>query len=352
MSALPAEARLSPAVARPISAPVAADREPRWRRSFAKWHTGAAALVLLGLLIWHLGQPKLSAEAWSGGLLLVGGALIGIPHGGSDFVVAAQCLRPRFGAAWLPIFLASYLALVALVITGWALVPSITLIMFLILSGLHFGAADVRGAGDDRSPLIFLLRATTPILPIFMFHAGDVGPIIAALTKTSDAAAIGALHWLRTLMLGPWLACLALFTLRTLMLIRVGTFNPGRMMQVVEIVGLVAAAVLLPALASFAFYFCVLHAVRHMADLADDLHPREPKKAMTLVAIIVAPAAVLCLAVLTLCWDVLAGVLATQDLIASALQLTAALTVPHMALELISTRQLPIRHRSHGLAKC
>ncbi len=102
-------------------------------------------------------RPGLAAagEALSsrgGALLLVGGALIGVPHGSSDFVVAHRLMRPALGWRWLPVFLAGYLALVGATHGGLVALPLATLLGFLAISGLHFGWGDMRGRAPPARP--------------------------------------------------------------------------------------------------------------------------------------------------------------------------------------------------------
>lgn len=307
-----------------------------WRPAVDRVH-GAAAIAILGgtaLLALALPGARGALLAASGPLLLLGGALIGVPHGSSDFVVAHRVMRPAFGAWWLPAFLLAYLALVGLTMAAWALLPLATLLGFLALSGLHFGWGDMRAAAPPRHPtLAFALRATTPVLPIFLIHPAGVAPFLAALGGVGESGALRVLEALRWPLGLPWAAALALVALPPL-LGRSG--HRAALRDAGEILAIALAAAALPPLLGFGLYFCLVHAPRHMAELAEARHPRRAGAAARLVAAVVAPSALLCLAVLAVTWDGLAGAFDTATVVTWSLRVIAALTVPHMALEAVA----------------
>lgn len=306
---------------------------PGWRPAVDRAHGTAAIAVLSCTALLALVSPGAAAAlgAASGPLLLVGGALIGVPHGSSDFVVAHRAMRPALGRWWLPAFLAGYLALVALAMACWALLPLATLLGFLALSGLHFGWGDMRAApAPPRPALAFAVRATTPVLPIFLIHPAGVAPFIAALAGVPESAASRLLEVLRWPLSLPWALALAVVTLPPLL---GAPRSRAQARDAGELLAIALAAAALPPLLAFGLYFCLVHALRHMAALAEDHHPTRPAAAARLVAAVVLPSAAVCLAVLALSWDGIAGLLDTATLVTWSLRVVAALTVPHMALD-------------------
>ena len=297
-----------------------------WLLCFGHWHQAAVAALLLALLC----GSALAPAPTGGAALLVGGALIGIPHGSSDFVVAHALLSRRLGVAWLPAFLAVYLAAVGITLAGWVIAPTATFALFLAVSGFHFGAADGEVAqGDDV--LRYLARALTPVLPIFLCHPGEVAGLIGLMSGRSAEAVAGVLVSARSFGLPAYATLLGSVTLAAVA--RHDDQMPGRLREAAELALLAVAAAALPPLATFGIYFCLIHAVRHMAHLGHEMFPRRPAAAMGLATAIVLPSALACGLTLAFFWDALAGVLTTEHLLARALQLTAALTVPHVALE-------------------
>lgn len=314
----------------------------RWRPGVDRVHGIAAIAALSGTTLLCLTSPIASEalRAWGGSLLLVGGALIGVPHGSSDFVVAHRLMRPGLNWRWLPVFLVGYLALVAATMTAWFALPLVTLIGFLLISGLHFGSGDVQGTAPSARPgLTFAVRATTPVLPIFLIHPAGVASFIAALGDVSEPATLHLLHVLRWPLLLPWGAALALVALPPILA------GGRRALDAAELLSIALAAVALQPLVAFGLYFCLVHAVRHMLEIAADHHPRRPRAAAALAAAIVVPSALACLVALWFAWDGLAGLLDTDAVVTWGLRIIAALTVPHMALEWMASHQTANVHR-------
>jgi beta-carotene 15,15''-monooxygenase, Brp/Blh family len=65
-------------------------------------------------------------------------SLVGLPHGALDPVIAHRAGLIKSPASALS-FVISYLFIVALVVAIWLVIPTLTLIGFLLISALHFG---------------------------------------------------------------------------------------------------------------------------------------------------------------------------------------------------------------------
>ncbi len=170
----------------------------RWRDKVDRSHALTSIAVLGGAVLFAFAWPgkATSMTAWGGAALLIGGALIGVPHGSSDFVVAHRALKSTLARAWLPVFLVGYLAIVAAVLFGWFVAPLPTLLVFIILSGAHFGHGDL-DADERRPKLALAVRATTPLLPVLLLHPAGVTDIIALLGGVEKAAVARALDVVR-----------------------------------------------------------------------------------------------------------------------------------------------------------
>ena len=308
----------------------------RWRPAVDRSHGIAATAALSGISVLYLASPLAGEvlQAWGGALLLVGGALIGVPHGSSDFAVAHRLMRPALAWRWLPVFLVGYLALVVATMTAWLALPLVTLIGFLFISGLHFGLGDMQGAASSARPgLTFAVRATTPVLPVFLIHPAGVAGFIAALGDVSEPATLHLLHVLCWPLLLPWGVALAVVVIPPLLV------GGRRALDAAELLSIALAAVALPPLVAFALYFCLVHAVRHMLEIAADHHPCQPRAAGALAAAIIVPSALICMVALWFAWDGLAGLLNTGAVVTWSLRIIAALTVPHMALEWMASHR-------------
>ncbi|MGI3903557.1 MAG: Brp/Blh family beta-carotene 15,15'-dioxygenase [Janthinobacterium lividum] len=379
-----------------------------WRPAVGRLHSGIASAALAGIAILALASPHVreTSLAWGGGLLLIGGALIGVPHGSSDFVVAYRLMRPRLGWRWLPCFLLLYLALVGATTAAWSIAPLVTLLVFLAISGLHFGSGEGQSAATlSGSGLVFAVRATTPILPIFLVHPAGVSGFIAALAEVPNESALRILESLRWPLLLPWAVALSAVTLPPLVAYarcarrsahlkdhsarlpfssrratgagwdgpaetcrssdgarsiplpatgkgeerrwgsrRTGTCDSHDQCAMeardsIELLSISFAAAVLPPLLAFGLFFCLIHAVRHMAELAEDVFPRQGRSAALLVAAVVLPSAIACLVLLFATWSRFGGAFDAERLVIESLRMVAALTVPHMALETLARAQ-------------
>ena len=310
-----------------------------WRPAADRLHVTVAVAVLSGAALLALASPAVEGRLveGAGAALLVGAALIGVPHGSSDFVVAYRLMRPGLGWRWLPCFLALYLVLVGLTLAAWWLAPLPTLLGFLAISGLHFGWGDMQAvAGPARPGLAFAVRATTPILPIFLIHPAGVAGFVAALGGLGEEAVLQGLVALRWPLLLPWAAAVLAMVLPPLF---ARTAPRAAIRETAELGAIALAAMALPPLLAFGLYFCLVHAVRHMLDLAEEVFPRRPGAAALLASGVVVPSGLVCLVVLCCTWDCLGGVSGTDVLITWGLRIVAALTVPHMVLEGVAARR-------------
>lgn len=84
-------------------------------------------------------------------------AAAGIPHGAVDHLVEERTFHARQRAFSMPRFLGSYLLQMLLYAGLWYLFPSISLLLFLLLSAWHFGESDTEPAPDH--PLWSVFKA-------------------------------------------------------------------------------------------------------------------------------------------------------------------------------------------------
>jgi Brp/Blh family beta-carotene 15,15'-monooxygenase len=143
----------------------------------------AALLAILGGRF----LPLSSIWMW----FAVAGVAVAIWHGAFDGVLAEEALKPRYGPVWRPAFYVSYIALAAVVVSLWYLVPALALALFLGYSALHFGTE----SESRLSPLLLLTGCATGFLPIAAachFWPGQVTAIFNEMLRgqLEGAAAI------------------------------------------------------------------------------------------------------------------------------------------------------------------
>jgi Brp/Blh family beta-carotene 15,15'-monooxygenase len=276
----------------------------------------ATATALAILALW-MGLPAPGAQLQAI-LLAIGVALIGLPHGALDPLIAA---RAGMLAGWraMAYFHLAYVFAAALMLGFWLVAPVLALLLFLAYSALHF-------AGDwlERPLLMrFALGASLLGMPAYGY-ANEVADIYALLSGDAARPIAMVQHMLTPLWLTIIAAAAVTFLLR------------GRHGFVLELITVLAAAIFLPPLLFFLIYFCMLHSPRHF--LAIWRASPDRRKAMqtaagyTLLTLLVAIP-------LALHFAQLGGLAASlQQIVFIGL---AALTVPHMILTSI------LEHRRH-----
>lgn len=286
-----------------------------WLQGALRWQSRGAVLLAAVLCGAALGGVPLGLGLQYA-VLLGGMALVGIPHGGFDHLVARPVLAPRLGRWWWAPFGAAYVGLAGLVGLAWMVAPAWTLAGFLAASVVHFGLGDAEPGVAPRWVAV-VAHGALPVLTPAVLHPSEAAPVLAAMARVPEAAmvdALGAAWWL----LVPWGA---LFGWMTVVAVR-------HRARWGEPLAMLAAFVLLPPLLAFGVYFTAAHAMRHTLRLGAWHDARRAGAAARWLVrgmVPTAVAAVVVMAVLgrsALDWPL--------DVLAPVFQAIAALTLPHM----------------------
>ena len=103
-------------------------------------------------------------------LLLI--LIIGVSHGSLDHIKGKKLLE-LFNLKSIYIFYITYILISVAVIATWMLLPSITLILFLIIASYHFGKEDTQFLIDDKSyftQILYFCKGLLIILAPLYFH--------------------------------------------------------------------------------------------------------------------------------------------------------------------------------------
>jgi len=185
-------------------------------------------------------------------IALVTVVLIGLPHGAFDGAVAlalgyGKTLKSMLG------FILGYIAIAAFVVAFWMIFADIALILFLMISVVHFGIG-------DSQPGRWLARTTQTIahgglvvVGISILHRSEVEPIFVHLVGSETALVWQFLN----------VASLGLMVVLIMYLAQAFVLQSIRI-RFLELVGLGLIYYFLPPLAGFALYFCGVHSVRHL----------------------------------------------------------------------------------------
>ena len=182
---------------------------------------------------------------------LAGIVLIGLPHGALDGAVAMHLgLVDKFST--MARFVIIYVGLAGLVVGAWIIAPSLSLIVFLTISMLHFGAGDARHGEGVLRFAETMAHGGLAIVGISQFHRSEVDEIFYYLINQDTAMVWLAINVLTVAVIVAIIACVSQaakdvkWSATTLELL---------------ILGIVYA--LVPPLLGFAIYFCLVHSARH-----------------------------------------------------------------------------------------
>jgi len=263
-------------------------------------------------------------SAW---IVLVAGLLVGLPHGAVDHLVptwAGAQLAATRQAAVLCAYAAT--ALAAFLLLRAAPLPGV--VVFVLVSGLHFGAGEVQLAGlrtgcrVTRWMAVAAYGGATAVLPLVRWPQ-QVAPVLSALVPGTTGVLPGPLCR------AALVAVVGLVAVTVVRQLRDGELRDGA-----ELMLLTTMFLLVPPLAAFGAYFGGWHAVRHLARMLS-LEPantadlcagrlRAPLGRFTRAALVPTLASLLVLGAL---WTSASG---WQGFAASDLALLAGLTVPHV----------------------
>jgi len=240
----------------------------------------------------------------------------GVPHGALDGEIARPLLRPVLGFAWFGVFALPYLGLSAFVLLAWHWAPVITLAAFLGFSVLHFGIED---AGLD--PLAIVVRGGLPIALPVLLHPAATAAVFGAVAGVPMPVPplwlmLGAQSW----------AALVPFWLWN---------QRGQRVVLAHVALLAAVFTVLPPLAAFAVYFVCFHAPAHMRGVVRN--GRAPRvRSMPAAARRSVPITFLTIAIGAALWPWVGTGQFDAHLLSLTIRCLAALTLPHMLLDVLS----------------
>ncbi len=311
----------------------------------------AASVILLSWAI--IGAAFFFSQATAGitaGVLAALVALIGLPHGAADHRFARPRLEPVLGMTWLPVFLVGYLAVAVLVVCGWFVMPTATVVVFFLSSAWHFGQEEPRlpvGPRGMRKVFRFA-RGGLVIWTPLVFHAGDVATILGLAAPGGSGPAIH--HALSLLTACSWIMLPIAAVAWTLQLLaaartpefmaaartsqglaasrRIGLRRRVLLADNALVASLVVLFVVASPLVSFPVYFCGWHSARGLERLRRQLGETWSELARSLAPLTVGAIALVGLAA----WLVLGGAGWNGTLIRATFVGLSAVAVPHLLL--------------------
>ena len=195
---------------------------------------------------------------------------IGVSHGSLDNMKGKK-LFEIFKINNFFIFYLLYVSLAILIIFFWVILPSISLILFLIVASYHFGKEDTSFLINNESvydSLLFFLKGSLIVLAPMYFHFDETINIFKFLLIENEAF-YNFLDFVETskiLLFG-----IILSTLSNILLF-VKNFELKKFTIFLDYFSIIIINYYFSPLIAFTFYFCFLHSIRHGITLIFELN--------------------------------------------------------------------------------
>ena len=257
---------------------------------------------------------------------------VGVSHGSLDNIKGKK-LFEIFKINNFFIFYLSYISLAILIIIFWLILPSISLVFFLLVASYHFGKEDTFFLINNVSfynPLLFFLKGSLIILAPMYFHFDETINIFKFLLIDNEAFYI-FLNFIETNQI--LLYGIILSTLSSILLF-MKNFELKKFTIFLDYFSILIINYYFSPLIAFTLYFCFLHSIRHSVTLIFELNRENLKLGLK---IFIKKALPLTALTATFCLVCLYFLNNTYDFDSSILKIIfiglASLTFPHILLE-------------------
>ena len=202
-------------------------------------------------------------------LLLI--LIIGVSHGSLDHIKGKKLLK-LFNIKSNYIFYIAYILISTTVITTWMLLPSITLIIFLIIASYHFGKEDTQFLINDSSyftQILYFLKGFLIILAPLFFHFQETIAIFKLLLINNEKFYL-SLNFIET---NKVIQIGIIFSTLSSIFFFLKNFEIKKFVIFFDYFSILILNYYLSPLLAFTVYFCFLHSIRHSISLAIELDP-------------------------------------------------------------------------------
>ena len=202
-------------------------------------------------------------------LLLI--LIIGVSHGSLDHIKGKKLLK-FFNIKSIYIFYIIYILISAAVIATWMLLPSTTLILFLIIASYHFGKEDTQFLINDGSyfiQMLYFFKGFLIILAPLYFHFQETIAIFKLLLIDNETfyLSLTFIETNKVILIGVICS-----TLSSIFLF-LKNFEIKKFVIFLDYFSILILNYYLSPLLAFTVYFCFLHSIRHSISLAVELDP-------------------------------------------------------------------------------
>ena len=257
---------------------------------------------------------------------------IGVSHGALDNLKGRKLFQ-IFGISNFFIFYFSYILISLIVIVLWIIVPTISLMIFLILASHHFGKEDTQFLMSENSylnQLLFFLKGSLIIFAPIYFHFDETISIFKSLLIDNETffESLNLIETNKILLYGIIVSTLSSILLFT------KNFELKKFTIFFDYFSILIINYYFSPLVAFTIYFCFLHSVRHSISLISELDENNIANGLK---IFIKKALPLTILTATFCFLGLYLLNNTYNFDSSILKIIfiglASLTFPHILLE-------------------
>ena len=257
---------------------------------------------------------------------------IGVCHGSLDNLKGRKLFQ-IFGINNFFIFYLSYILISVSVIILWMIIPSTSLLIFLIAASHHFGKEDTQFLiikDSYLNQLLFLLKGSLIILAPMYFHFDDTISIFKLLLVENETfyKFLNLIETSKILLYGIIISALSSIILFS------KNFELKKFTIFLDYFSILIINYFFSPLIAFTIYFCFLHSVRHGISLMSELDKNDLTNGLK---IFIKKAMPLTILTATFCFLGLYFLNNTYNFDSSILKIIfiglASLTFPHILLE-------------------
>ena len=257
---------------------------------------------------------------------------IGVSHGSLDHIKGKKLFN-ILNIKKISIFYFSYILIAISVIIIWVIIPSISLIIFLLVASFHFGKEDTQFLINKNSyfnQLLFFLKGLLIILAPMFFHFNETITIFKFLLVDNEIF-YSTLEFIEVNKMLP--IGIILSTLSSVYLF-LREFEIKKFIIFLDFFSILIINYYLSPLIAFTVYFCFLHSIRHSITLIYEIDKNNFKNGLKVFGKKALP-----LTILTAIFCLIGLYLlnSSYNLNSSVLKIIfiglASLTFPHILLE-------------------
>ena len=258
---------------------------------------------------------------------------LGVSHGALDHLRGEKILKPILKKRWFLVFYPGYISLSLFVIICWILFPSISLLIFLLVAGYHFGEEDLSFFKEEQGLIFNMTGFLKGFLIItlslhFNFETTSTffNYLMVNITPYSDLRSYT-----------PILFAINLFSLISGLIYLFKNHLNELVLILLEIILIIISFKYLPLILAFTLYFCFLHSSKHITGLAKELDGDDLINGFRLFAKKAIPLTVLTgIGAVSVVFFLNHSL--TENIIQTIFIGLASLTLPHILLEVIDKK--------------